>query len=81
MVLGQLRGPSLETGTPPRWHHRSGNIVAPVGLEVCDGGHGLGVMKKGGSLPRWSKPLALSARVCIAPYRCVGILGSLRLLL
>ena len=24
----------------------SGDIVAPVGLEVCDGSHSLGVMKK-----------------------------------
>jgi len=28
---------------------QSGNIVAPVGLDVCDGAHSLGVMKKGKS--------------------------------
>lgn len=29
----------------------SGDIVAPVGLEVCDGSHSLGVMKKGPKAP------------------------------
>src|ERR1700676_4646088 len=42
---GQLRGPSSETGTP-RACYRSGSIIAPVGLEICDGGDWLGVMKK-----------------------------------
>lgn len=44
--LGRLRGPSWEMGTPLHCSS-SGNIVAPVGLEVCDGAHSLGVMKKG----------------------------------
>ncbi len=43
--LGQLREPSSKSGTP-RACHRSGNIIAPVGLEVCDGAHWLDVMKK-----------------------------------
>ena len=30
-----------------RYCCRSDDIIAPVGLDVCDGGHGLGVMKKG----------------------------------
>jgi len=41
----QLRGPSSGTGTP-RACYKSGSIIAPVGLEVCDGGDWLGVMKK-----------------------------------
>ena len=45
--LGRLRGPSWETGTPLHCSS-SGDIVAPVGLEVCDGAHSLDVMKKVG---------------------------------
>src|SRR5208282_3505277 len=45
MGLGRLRGPSLETGTP-RACHRSRNIIAPGGWDVCDGAHWLIVMKK-----------------------------------
>src|SRR5450759_332120 len=45
MGLGQLRGPSCSTDTPRNCPNQSIRI-APGGLEVCDGGHRLGVMKK-----------------------------------
>jgi len=46
MDLGQLRGPSWETGTPLNCPNQTA-IVALGGLEVCDGGHRSFVMKKG----------------------------------
>jgi len=46
MGLGQLRGPSWETGAPLNCPNQMA-IVALRGLEVCDGGHWLVVMKKG----------------------------------
>src|SRR5450759_201372 len=45
MGLGQLRGPSCSTDTPRNCPNQSIRI-APGGLEVCDGGHRLGVMQK-----------------------------------
>ena len=45
MALGQLRGPSWLTRSPlhcPNWN----SIVASGGLDVCDGAHWSGVMKK-----------------------------------
>jgi hypothetical protein len=45
MALGQLRGPSRKTGAPPNCPNQMA-IVALGGLEVCDGGHWLVVMKK-----------------------------------
>jgi len=45
MGLGQLRGPSSETGIP-RACNRSIPIFALSGWEVCDGAHWLDVMKK-----------------------------------
>ena len=47
MVLGQLRGPVWETGTPLRCPNQI-SIVAHCGLEVCDAGHSWFVMKKVG---------------------------------
>jgi len=45
MGLGQLRGPSWETGTPLNCNNQMA-IVALGGLEVCDGAHWVIVMKK-----------------------------------
>jgi hypothetical protein len=45
MGLGQLRGPSWETGTPLNGPNQM-TIVALGGLEVCDGAHWPVVMKK-----------------------------------
>src|SRR5271157_6333419 len=46
MGLGQLRGPFWETDKPQSCPNQK-TIVASGGLEVCDGGHSLVVMKKG----------------------------------
>ena len=43
MGLGQLRGTVLVTSTALHCPYLT-TIVARGGLEVCDGGHGLGVM-------------------------------------
>ena len=48
MALGQLRGPSWETGTPLHCPNQ-GYIVASGGLEVCDAAHRCFVMKEGRS--------------------------------
>jgi hypothetical protein len=46
MGLGQLRGPSCETAALLGCSNQKA-IVALGGLELCDGGHWLVVMKKG----------------------------------
>jgi hypothetical protein len=48
MGLGQLRGPSWETGKPLNCPNQV-SIVAQGGLEVCDAAHGMFVMKDGRS--------------------------------
>jgi len=80
MGLGQLRGPSWETGTPLNCPNQE-FIVAAGGLEVSDGGHWLVVMKnprglvaQSNKIPRLTRlwnPRSRKARDLGHPARCV----------
>jgi hypothetical protein len=70
MGLGQLRGPSWETWTPLDCPIQM-TIVALGGLEVCDGGHWLIVMKK--CIQR-----SVSNGQCIVSHKACTVCDELR---